>query len=506
MTEYTVEEIVSQVIPKGDNPKTFAREMRKSFLAFESLLKQNEEEESEEEESVWDEQTIHETAAPPSTPAAAKTNAAPTPAVEQTPRPQPQQDSASVSSTPVSIKSGKNYEDAISLVGSVASGSGINYSDAISVVSSRQESSQSFDVEEKKDAASADNLLKQTQRFLTTIGGMVSFDKGDSTDHTEQETLSGETQLQEDELAVHQVKSPNPREEAEVYNALPTAVPKTTQRRKDGPMLLLNPLGDLLLPTPPLFQAQAAHDPVTPSKINVLLNSRMFSDQGLVLPAEENKPKHTTPQRNMPVMNVEFNNGGYDDDDDDMTQITFDHTVHETPTKPFVAPKDEETSAKEDDNVSTCSSQASKGIADLLRRDIWSPDVATVQGALEKLGSEASKGASYRSYIVKFGGLLGILRAMDMNQSHDGILVAACMTLERMALDPDTQMSIGEVGGIPVISNVMQNNMGHVQIQRAASAALVNISCCPQGDIDGALEAVILSREFVQSFGQPYHG
>jgi hypothetical protein len=192
-------------------------------------------------------------------------------------------------------------------------------------------------------------------------------------------------------------------------------------------------------------------------------------------------------------MNVEFNNGGYDDDDDDMTQITFDHTVHETPTKPFVAPKDEETSAKEDDNVSTCSSQASKGIADLLRRDIWSPDVATVQGALEKLGSEASKGASYRSYIVKFGGLLGILRAMDMNQSHDGILVAACMTLERMALDPDTQMSIGEVGGIPVISNVMQNNMGHVQIQRAASAALVNISCCPQGDIDGALEAVILS-------------
>jgi hypothetical protein len=223
-----------------------------------------------------------------------------------------------------------------------------------------------------------------------------------------------------------------------------------------------------------------------------LLNSRMFSDQGLVLPAEENKPKHTTPQKIMPVMNVEFNNGGYDDDDD-MTQITFDHTVHETPTKPPVAPKDEETSAKEDDNASSCSSQASKGIADLLRRDIWSPDLATVQGALEKLGSEASKGASYRSYIVKFGGLLGILRAMDMNQNHTGIQVAACITLERMALDPDTQMSIGEVGGIPVISNVMQNNMDHVQIQRAASAALVNISCCPQEDIDGALEAIILS-------------
>ena len=504
MTEYTVEEIVKQVIPKGNDSKSFAREMRQSFLAFESLLKQN-----EEEESVWDEQTIQESAAPSSTPAAAKMNAAPTPAVEQTTKPQPQQDSASVSSTPVSIKSGKNYEDAISLVGSVASGSGINYSDAISLVDSRQESSamkaeagapfhhshQSVDGDEKEEAASTDspdNLLKQTQRFITTIGGMVSFDKGDSTDHTEQETLSGETQLKEDELAVHQVISPIRREEVEVYNALPTAVPKTTQRQKDGPMLIFNPLGDLLPPTPPPFQAQAAHDRVTPSKINVLLNSRMFSDQGLVLPAEENKPEHTTPQRNMPVMNVEFDDGGYDDDDD-MTQLTFDHSFHESPIKLPVAPKDEESSAKGDDNVSTCSSQASKGIADLLRRDIWSPDLATVKGALEKLGSEASKGASYRSYIVKFGGLLGILRAMDMNQNHAGIQVAACMTLEQMALDPDTQMSIGEVGGIPVISNVMQHNMGLVQIQRAASAALVNISCCPQEEIDGALEAIILS-------------
>ena len=146
-----------------------------------------------------------------------------------------------------------------------------------------------------------------------------------------------------------------------------------------------------------------------------------------------------------------------------------------------------------DDNASSCSSQVSKDIADILRKDIWSSDVAVVQSSLEQLGITAGKGSSFRSNIVQFGGLLAILRAMDMNPTHSGIQLAGCMTLERMALDPMTQQAIGGVGGIPALSIVMKNNMNSVHIHRAASAALVNISCCPQEDIEGAIEALISS-------------
>ncbi|CAJ1965837.1 unnamed protein product [Cylindrotheca closterium] len=479
--EYTVEEIVDQVTA-GDDSKLFAKEMQKSFLAFESLLKHSNNDLSKEEESVWDEETVQETvqgsaAEHPPTPRIVAYNAPSAAATPLSPN-------RSVGSSKASEQSGRTYEDAISLVGGEGSNrsSGANVDDAIMVLDADEEKSRiqpdkSYEEsgEEKKDGES---LLQNTQQFLNAIGGMVSFDKGGSTEDTEQETLSGHMRPDNAEK----------KEGAKASSDRPSSLSKSPTKKKQGPVLILTNPG----PTTGSPAKKFTHQPDLPLDIN-LTNSRMFSETGLVLPSSEKKSKAKTPQKNLPVMDVEFNHGTYEDDDDDMTQITFDHTIHETPQKQRPPPKEDEGSPGQDDAGSTCSSQASKGIADMLRKDIWSPDLKIVQSALEKLGIEAVKGRSYRSHIVKFGGLLGILRAMDMNPTHSGIQLAACQALERLALDPETQMSIGGVGGIPVVATSMQNNAGSVEMQRAATAALVNISCCPQDNIEGVLQSVISS-------------
>ncbi|KAL3942077.1 MAG: hypothetical protein SGBAC_003673 [Bacillariaceae sp.] len=488
--EYTIEEIVDQVTA-GDDSKLFAKEMQKSFLAFESLLKQGDDvPNSKEDESVWDEETVQETVQgsavePPMTPQIASYN---TPSAAAA---TPLSPNRSVASSRASEQSGKTYEDAISLVGGegAKSASGTNCDNAIMVLDADEEKSRmqtdqsqshkSYEESGEEEKKDGDSLLQNTQQFLNAIGGMVSFDKGDNTQDTEQETLSGH--MRPDNM--------EKKEDVKASSGPQTSLPSSPKKKSEGPKLILTKPE----PKTPSPTKKSTRQQDLQLDISLLTNSRMFSENGLVLPSAEKKSKVKTPHKSIPVMDVEFNHGTYDDDDDNMTQITFDHTVHDTPHKQRPPPKEDEESPGNDETGSTCSSQASRGIADILRKDIWSPDMKVVQIALEKLGLEAVKGRSFRSHIVKFGGLLGILRAMDMNPTHSGIQLAACQALERLALDPETQLAIGGVGGIPVVGTSMQNNSGNVEIQRAGTAALVNISCCPQDNIEGVLESVILS-------------
>jgi hypothetical protein len=65
---------------------------------------------------------------------------------------------------------------------------------------------------------------------------------------------------------------------------------------------------------------------------------------------------------------------------------------------------------------------------------------------------------------------------MEVNLVHDRIQMAACTALEKLALDADTQVAIGEVGGISAVVGAMGAHVDNAGVQQASCAALVNIS------------------------------
>jgi hypothetical protein len=253
-------------------------------------------------------------------------------------------------------------------------------------------------------------------------------------------------------------------------------------------------------------------DLVSPHLTN-MLSSRMFAD--MELPSDLRHPQSQG-------MFEEENHDSYPTitighDDDDMTQITFDNTMLETGSDSqehhhhavqyldnssktngsyraatIDAPdlRSQHTEQTRDTTVSdegsshhdvasfkSCvSSESSQFVAELLRRDIWSSDAAVVLCALEKLEQEAMKGVHERSNIVRYGGLLAILRSMDMKPDHAPIQRAACAALEKMAIDATTQVAIGEVGGIYAIAHAMEGHANDTSLQQTACRALATLT------------------------------
>lgn len=249
---------------------------------------------------------------------------------------------------------------------------------------------------------------------------------------------------------------------------------------------------------------------LTSPHLTSMLSSRMFAD--MQLPQElQLRQLHS----------VDCDHGFYPTitikpEDDELTQLTFDETMGSTggtqdqqlqeamyienSTKEKEVPRSslsyadvtsvvgsQNTEQTRDTTVSddgsshqgdggsfkSCiSTESSQFVAELLRRDIWSPDIAVVETALEKLGQEASKGFHERSNIVRYGGLLAMLRAMEMKPDKPQIQIAACVALEKMSKDVSTQVAIGEVGGIPAVANSMGGHSGEVALQKAACQAL----------------------------------
>ncbi|CAB9511989.1 expressed unknown protein [Seminavis robusta] len=265
----------------------------------------------------------------------------------------------------------------------------------------------------------------------------------------------------------------------------------------------------------PNFKEMVSPDLTSPH-LSSMLSSRMFADMEL-----PNELRHQQPQQRSID---EQNHDSYPTitighDDDELTQITFDntmmdvgsasqdhhhHAVHyldsstktkesyrtattvaDAPDLPSIVGSqhtditrdttvsDDGSSHQDGASFKSCvSSESSQFVAELLRRDIWSPDSAVVRSALEKLEQEASKGVHERSNIVKYGGLLAILRSMDMKPDQAPIQMAACAALEKMAIDATTQVAIGEVGGIPAIAHAMELHVDNVHLQQTACRAL----------------------------------
>lgn len=126
--------------------------------------------------------------------------------------------------------------------------------------------------------------------------------------------------------------------------------------------------------------------------------------------------------------------------------------------------------------TSSTSDKSNKLISDVLRKDIWSRDVKVVEEALEAICIEASRGQKARSKISQFGGIMAIVRAMESHRHTELIQVGGCYALDRLASDPETQVVIGEMGGIAVILDAMKTFDGSANVHQAACAALANIT------------------------------
>lgn len=224
-------------------------------------------------------------------------------------------------------------------------------------------------------------------------------------------------------------------------------------------------------------------------------------------------------------------------DDDEMTQLTLDNSFVEpatsavapdqkppmppaqieqnedhkktmeidVPTPKAGQPRSSNSSAKRDSiNSSSHRSQnSSKGgsstgsgeksqarITEILRKDIWSDDEATVKTALENLNAEASRGSAYRGKIIQFGGVIGIIRAMETHSNSYKTQVSACALMTTLARDSGTQIAIGEMGGITAIVEAMTKHTETEKVQEKGCYAISNITR-HRGSNDGADGAVV---------------
>mmetsp|Transcript_11687 Transcript_11687/g.24096 ORF Transcript_11687/g.24096 Transcript_11687/m.24096 type:complete len:508 (+) Transcript_11687:1-1524(+) len=248
-----------------------------------------------------------------------------------------------------------------------------------------------------------------------------------------------------------------------------------------------------------------------------LLSSRMFQDDGPSIPKMSLSPKEKqqdekkskvidSPDDDMkkyPTITVG------DDFDDEMTQITMgslEDQNHEdddedeffdaeskafprSPSSKSLGKKSKKsTNSRKSEGASSnpstmpCSESSKQRIVEILRKEVWSRDSNVVASAMEELNSEAKNGYDHRAHIVRCGGVMTIMRAMEMNSNIEAIQIASCSTLEKLSLEPQTQLTICEMEGISLIVRSMLVNAENVDLQEVACSALATICRHHEGD------------------------
>jgi len=147
----------------------------------------------------------------------------------------------------------------------------------------------------------------------------------------------------------------------------------------------------------------------------------------------------------------------------------------------------------------SCSESSKQRIAEILRKELWSSDKNTVERAIQELDIEAKKGFNFRAHIVRCGGIMTIMKAMEMNSSCESILIPCCSTLEKLALEPQNQVAVCEMEGISLIVRSMQHHADSAKLQESACAALAticrqqeaNTSQDPMKDAEGAVPILL---------------
>ena len=121
-------------------------------------------------------------------------------------------------------------------------------------------------------------------------------------------------------------------------------------------------------------------------------------------------------------------------------------------------------------------SSAARSASDLLRRDVWSTDISIVLNALEKLAHESGRDRNHRTNIVRMGGILAVVRVLDMNFASAEAQALGCWILGNLALDEDSQVSIIQVGGVDAVLNAMRAYVEDWEVQEAGCFALFQLT------------------------------
>ena len=262
----------------------------------------------------------------------------------------------------------------------------------------------------------------------------------------------------------------------------------------------------------------AANNQLMSPFMSNLLSSRMFQDVVPTIPLNSTQQQQKQEQ-NKPTENLDENAMSFpsitvgDYFDDDMTQITMDHLsadggeveenyfdavskpIARSPDKPITRPPSlkkgksrrslnslRSESASSYSSQLTCSETSKQRIVEILRKEVWSRDVNVIRGAMEDLDTEANNGYQHRAHIVRCGGVMTIMRTMEMNANCESVQVPCCLTLEKLALDPETQVTICEMDGVSLMVKSMLDHTDNVQVQEAACSALATI--CRQQEAD----------------------
>lgn len=127
----------------------------------------------------------------------------------------------------------------------------------------------------------------------------------------------------------------------------------------------------------------------------------------------------------------------------------------------------------------------------VLKEDIFSQDLEVVERALQNLAQKADDDLEYRAHIVRSGGILAIVRAMQQNVYKSKIQVMACKTLEKISTDRENRVSIGEVGGVEAVVGAMAEHMAEENVAEITCVALWKLtSDCPSNQL--SIEAAAL--------------
>lgn len=148
------------------------------------------------------------------------------------------------------------------------------------------------------------------------------------------------------------------------------------------------------------------------------------------------------------------------------TDIVFTHPT--TPTKP---------SQKTRTSTKTSPPWQPRSIADLVRHDLPSANIHVVTAALQQITLDCWDDAAIRSTVVRCGGLLAVVQAMETHSSNTVVQVAACQALTKLALDADNEVALAELGGIDAILSALMTHFECPDVQTAAWQALQNGTC-----------------------------
>jgi len=272
----------------------------------------------------------------------------------------------------------------------------------------------------------------------------------------------------------------------------------------------------------PLNQSTVPTNPVNNQLmspfVSNLLNSRMFQDFVPTIPTkamhqeqkEENKLAENISEKTKCFPTITIGKCF----DDDMTQITMDHISIENDNLYLDIGAEEEEfvdsvsenitrssslrslskksrrslNSRRSESASSFSSQLScpetskQRIVEILRKEVWSCDLNLVRKAMEELANEVKNGSFHRAHIVRCGGIMTVIRTMEMNASCESIQIPCLLTLEKLASDPETQVTVCEMDGVSLILRCMKNHEENAQLQEVATSALATI--CRQQEVD----------------------